>query len=415
MLPLDQTWYRRLLGYALALGVAAGSLALLYSAATGAGMDLFFGDAGTDWWSGEWWWIPLIAGGGLLVALLRRWWEVPDDVPGAVPYAKQAWVDPASAPRLAAVSAVSLIFGASLGPSFGLVVMGGGLGAWVVSRASIDDEEASQQYVLSGMAGGLGSAFSAPVFAAVMASELSPTEKRQYVAAFIPQLIAATLGFVVFFGITGRTMLDAYEVPQYEFEFFDLLIGVGLGVAGAAVLLVFVVVYRLVARVVTMVGNHLVRGVLGGALVGLIAVALPLTLTSGSGQLTTVINNSTTYAAGFLVAVLLAKMVAVALSLSSGFLGGNVFPMVFIGGTSGVLIHLIIPDIPLSLAVAAMMAAVPGAFLTAPLSLILIAAGTVGLDPRTIAPVAVATVTAYLCMSALRLVWTVVVDEAAAG
>lgn len=403
MLPLDQAWYRRLLGYALVLGLAAGTLSLLYSGATGTGINLFFGDAGTDWWSGEWWWVPLIAGGGLLAAALRRWWDVPDDVPGAVPFAKQAWVDPASAPRLAVVSAVSLIFGASLGPSFGLVVMGGGVGAWLVSRLAVDDEEAKQEYALAGMAGGLGSAFSAPLFAAIMASELSPTAKSKYVAAFIPQLIAASLGFVVFFGVTGRTMLDAFEVPPYQFEFVDLLIGAGLGIAGAVVLLVFVVVDKLVARVVEMVGNQLVRGVVGGALVGLIAFALPLTLTSGSSQLSTVLDNPNSYAVGFLAVVLLAKMVAVALSLSSGFLGGNVFPMIFLGGTSGVLVHLVFPDIPLSLAVAGMMAAVPGAFLDAPVSLILIAAGTVGLDPTVIAPVAVATVMAYLAMSVIRL------------
>jgi H+/Cl- antiporter ClcA len=101
-------------------------------------------------------------------------------------------------------------------------------------------------------------------------------------------------------------------------------------------------------------------------------------------------------------AVLVAKILAVSLSLSSGFLGGNVFPMIFIGGTAGVLVHLLIPDIPLSLSVAAMMAAVPGAFLNAPLSLTLIAAATVGLDALAVIPVTVAVVTAYLFLSVVR-------------
>jgi len=83
-------------------------------------------------------------------------------------------------------------------------------------------------------------------------------------------------------------------------------------------------------------------------------------------------------------------------------LGGNVFPMIFIGGTAGVLVHLLIPDIPLSLSVAAMMAAVPGAFLNAPLSLTLIAAATVGLDALAVIPVTVAVVTAYLFFSVVR-------------
>jgi H+/Cl- antiporter ClcA len=205
VLPLDRPWYRKLLGYALVLGLAGGALAVVYMGVTGAGSDLFFGDAGTDWWTGEWWWIPLIALGGLIVAWLCQLLSVPDEVPGSIAYAQQAWVDPASAPRLVAVSVVSLISGASLGPSFGLVVMGGGLGSWVASRFLADEEtdEAKQEYTLTGMTGPLGGAFSAPVFGAVLASELSPTSKRQYVTAFIPQLTAASLGYVVFFGVTG--------------------------------------------------------------------------------------------------------------------------------------------------------------------------------------------------------------------
>ena len=95
-------------------------------------------------------------------------------------------------------------------------------------------------------------------------------------------------------------------------------------------------------------------------------------------------------------------MIAVSLSLSAGFLGGNVFPMIFIGGTSGVLVHLLIPGVPLSLAVAAMMAAVPGAFLNAPLSLTLIAAGTVGLEAAAVIPIAVAVAIAYLSFAVIR-------------
>ncbi len=90
MLPLDERWYRRLLGYAFPIGLAAGVLALLYIAVTETGSGLFFDDAGTDWWSGEWWWIPLIAAGGLAVATLRRWLAVPEEVPGAIAFAQQA-------------------------------------------------------------------------------------------------------------------------------------------------------------------------------------------------------------------------------------------------------------------------------------------------------------------------------------
>ena len=180
---------------------------------------------------------------------------MPDNVPGAVGLVKSAWIDPGSAPRLVAVSVVSLISGASLGPSFGLIIMGGGLGSWVVARLGDSPDEARQEYSLTGMAGGLGAAFSAPLFGTVLISELSPTRKQQYVAAFIPQLIAATLGFVVFFGVTDGTLLDAYEVPSYDFEYVDLLLAVVLGAASVAVLLLFVAIDLAVTRVAGLVGE----------------------------------------------------------------------------------------------------------------------------------------------------------------
>ena len=137
--------------------------------------------------------------GGLAVALLRKTWKISKRVPGAIELAQQAWVDPGTAFYWAAISTVSLVTGASLGPSFGLAVMEGGFGSWLVTRLGkqFDEEEAKQVFTLTGMAGGMGGGYSAPLFATVLTSELSPISKRYYVAAFIPELLAATLGFVI--------------------------------------------------------------------------------------------------------------------------------------------------------------------------------------------------------------------------
>ena len=125
MLPFDLPWYRRLIGVAFILGLAGGIYGLIYLGVTGEFIDLFFGDAGSTWWSGEWWWIPLIAAGGLAVAALRQLWSVPEKVPGGVEIIESAQVDHRTAPQWAIIAAVSVVAGASLGPSFALVVMGG--------------------------------------------------------------------------------------------------------------------------------------------------------------------------------------------------------------------------------------------------------------------------------------------------
>jgi H+/Cl- antiporter ClcA len=404
MVPLEKPWYQRLLLLAPIIGAIGGMLAVFFMGVTGTANDLLYANTGTGWWAGRWWWIPLTAIGGLVVALLRRAWKISDDVPGAIALAHQGWVDPSKAFYWIAISTISLMMGASLGPSFGLVVMGGGFASWLVTRLGkgYDEEEARQGFALTGMAGGMGGGYSAPLFATVLASELSPTSKSNYVAAFIPELFSATLGFVVYYGITGSSMLGSYRLPEYQLHPIDLIAGALLGVAAVGVLLLHTLISKVIARIAARIANPYILGTAGGALVGLIAFALPLTATAGSRQLGIELEIAETLGAGILAAILIGKMVAIALSQSSGFLGGIVFPAIFLGGTSGLLVHSLFPDIPIALCVGGMIAAVPGAFLNAPLALIIIAAGTVRLEPEALVPIGLAIVIAHTLMQAIR-------------
>jgi len=66
----------------------------------------------------------------------------------------------------------------------------------------------------------------------------------------------------------------------------------------------------------------------------LIAYSLPLTLGSGQSQLGDVVDEGAALGTGLLLTVLIAKMVAMALSLAVGFMGGNVFAVTSDAGSS---------------------------------------------------------------------------------
>jgi len=401
VLPFDVPWYRRLLAFAVLLGISGGVLGLIYLGTTGWVIDRLLPATDGTAWSGEWWWIPLAAVGGLIVVMLRTMWHIPNEVPGGVALVEAGAVDHTTVPQWLAVTAVSAVFGASLGPSFALVLMGGGLGSWIASRAR-DAEGADTDYTLTGVAGAFGAAFTSPILGAFLVSELEPIPRHRYVASFIPQLIAAIAGFVIFYAVAGRTFLGSYEVPAYDFEVLHLLVAIGLGVIAACVMLVFVGVAIAIKRVCALITNPYVLGFGGGAVVGLIAFALPLTLGAGQSQLGVVIDGAGQLGIGLLIVVLVAKMAAMALSLELGFMGGNVFPIIFMGGTAGIVVSLVFPDIPVALAVGCMLAAVPGSYLRAPVSMVLISAIALYLAPETIAPVAVSVVTAYLLLAGVR-------------
>ena len=395
-LPIDRPWYRQLLVIAAAMGLVIGLLGLVYLGITGELTTRVFGDPRIDAWSGDWWWIPFTAAGGLVAAAVRAWWKIPEQVPGGVAVIESGRVDHRVAASWVGLAAISAIAGASLGPSFALVMIGGGLGSWIASRRWPGDEAARLDATLAGISGGFGGAFTSPGLGTLIVSELAPTPKDRYIEGILPQLIAATVAFAVFYGVVGTTFLNSFAVPVDDFASSHLLIGLVLGLVSSLIMIVFVIIVKLMQLAATKLPNALARGVVGGALVGLIAFALPLTVGAGNDQLTTVIDESASISIWLLVAVLVGKMLAMAISLAAGFIGGNVLPMLFVGGTAGVVVHLMFPDVPYAIAVGCMLAAVPGATIKAPIGLTFIAVLAVGLGPLTAAPVVIAVATAYL-------------------
>ena len=131
-------------------------------------------------------------------------------------------------------------------------------------------------------------------------------------------------------------------------------------------------------------------------------MALPLTMFNGSDQLKTVLKDTGTLGLGLLAAIVIAKMLTFAVSQGSGFVGGPIFPTLFIGGTAGVLVHQVIPGVPLGLAFTCLLAAVPGAVLPAPFSMVLMAAFLTQVGALQTAPILIAVVTAFLTMEAVK-------------
>ncbi|MGO9750878.1 MAG: chloride channel protein [Solirubrobacteraceae bacterium] len=164
--------------------------------------------------------------------------------------------------------------------------------------------------------------------------------------------------------------------------------------------LITAVAIGLFSKLTVRLGSRtILRAAIGGAAFGLVGVALPLTLFTGTGQLTTVIHGGVALGAGLLIAVVFAKILVFALCEATGFIGGPFLVMLFIGGTAGMTAHVLIPGLPEGLAFAAMFAALPGALVAAPFSLILLAALTTQIGTLQIAPVTIAVLTAYLAVS----------------
>ena len=390
-----------LMGYAVALGVFGAVAGLVFIGVIKFG-GKWYSDSDPGWFGGHWWWVAVAAAAGAVVGLLRRLTRLPEEIPGLFADLQTGHVDAKMVPGIVAVSTVSLIGGASLGPEKALGAMGGGAGSWLAQRRARGTED-SQVNTLAGFAGAYGGLFSSTVIVVLLILEVARPGGQKFTKALAAEIVASSVSFGLYFAIAGAVFLDDYQVPTYKFEDWQLLAGVPLGLFAALVVTLLVGFMMGAARLFgRLKAPAIAKPVLGGVVFGIAGVALPLTMFSGSDQLNTVLTHAGTLGLGLLAATLIVKMLTFAVSQGSGFVGGPIFPSLFIGGTAGVLVHQVIPGVPLGLAFTCLLAAVPGALAPAPFSMVLMAAFLTQVGALQTAPILIAVVTAFLTMEAVK-------------
>jgi H+/Cl- antiporter ClcA len=230
--------------------------------------------------------------------------------------------------------------------------------------------------------------------------EIARPKARRFSDTLVASLLASSVAFAVYVPIAGSTFVGIYSLPSYKYEDWHLLAAVPLGlVAGGLALITVIAIGAMKKLTAPLAKRTIVRSAIGGIAFGLVGVALPLTLFTGTDQLTTVIDHGATLGAGLLIAVVFAKILVFALCEATGFIGGPFLVMLFIGGTAGTAAHVLIPGLPAGLGFAAMFAALPGSLVAAPFTLILLAALMTQIGTLQTAPVAIAVLTAYLAVS----------------
>jgi H+/Cl- antiporter ClcA len=405
--------FRILLRNATILGVVAGIAGLVFLAVITVGGELWYDPHENGWLDGEVWWIGVTGGAGLLVGMLNRFLKMPAYGPGLIEEAQKQYVEPAKVPRVLAVSAVSLIGGASLGPEQALGTVGGGVGVTLARRSGASEDE-EKTTVLAGMSSAYGGLLSSPLISALLVLELARPEAGRYFRASVGTLLSAAIAFAIYFPLIGEPFVKLFEVPRYEYKDWHLLGGVALGLVGAMVALMLVVTVGVMRRLTTgLESRPILRSTLGGVGFGVIGVVLPLTLFTGQDQLPTLIEDGAELGTILVIAVMVGKILAFALCQSTGFIGGPFLPSMFIGGTAGVAVNLLVPDLPLGLTFACVMVAVPGAVVGIPFTLVVLAAVTTNSGVVQSAPITIAALTAYLAVSGSGLLATMMQRAAA--
>ena len=390
----------RLMGYAALFGVVLAFASLAFLGLVKGGTNLWFTlPEHPGWLDGSLWWVAVTAAAGVLVGVLRRLFRLPAKLPGTVEELKDQRVEPSMVPKAVAVSLASLAGGASLGPEDALGKLGGGLGTWLSERNKLSQDMRATN-TLTGMSAAYGGLLSAPILATILVLEITRPKAARFSETLVGGLLASTVAFAVYFPIAGSTFVGIYSLPSFKYEDWQLLAAVPLGLVAGALALITTVAIAVVTRLAARLGDRtILRSTIGGVAFGLVGVALPLTLFTGTDQLTTVIDEGAALGAGLLIAVVFAKILVFAICEATGFIGGPFLVMLFIGGTAGMAAHVLIPGLPEALAFTAMFAALPGSLVAAPFSLILLGVITTQIGALQTVPVTIAVITAYLAVS----------------
>src|SRR5271165_4751617 len=317
-------------------------------------------------------------------------------------------VDMKLVPGIIAVSFVSLIGGASLGPEKALGTGGAGFAQWLARNRKRElDKEDAQVNTLTGFAGAYGGLFGTVLIVVMFILEVAKPGGRRAAKALPATIIAASVCFAIYFAVAGAVFLGLYAVPHFVYHGWQMAAGVGFGFLAAVITLVLGIFVQVSTALFTkMKLPNLVKSTIGGLLFGVVGVALPLTLFTGTDQLKVVLHKGPALGAALLGVLVLAKMFTFAVSQASGFVGGPIFPALFIGGTSAVTVHVLFPAIPLGLVFACMLAAVPGSLVSAPFSMVLMAAFLTHLGALQTAPVLLAVITAFLTIEGTKYLLT---------
>jgi len=235
-------------------------------------------------------------------------------------------------PLKAVASAITIGSGGAAGREGPTALIAAGVGSLYASVTKRSEEE-RRLLVLVGMAAGLSAIFRSPIGTAVFAVEVLYSRMEFDSLALVYTLLGSVVAYAVNGLFSGFDPL--FVVPDLTTPgFVDYVRYAGLGaVAGIVATLVPLVFYyvRDVFHAIPIM-PHL-KPAIGGLAVGLLALVVPQVLGGGYGWIQEAIDGQ--LAVTLMLALVFAKLLAFALTVSSGGSGGVFAPTLFVGAMLG--------------------------------------------------------------------------------
>lgn len=245
----------------------------------------------------------------------------------------------------ALASAITIGSGGSVGREGPIVQIGSALGS-TLGRITRMPESQLRTLVACGAAGGIAATFNAPIAGVFFALELILRDfaTRSFAAVMLSSIMASVVGRAIL-GDHPFLALPAFTVSRPS----EYLLFAGLGLLAGVVGVLFSKVLYLIEDLCDWAwrGPEWLRPAVGGLLLGLLLFAMPQLYGVGYPVLEASVAGK--YTIGFLLLLVVAKMVATSLTIGIGGSGGVFAPSLVIGAAfgaaAGEAIGLVIPGL----------------------------------------------------------------------
>lgn len=339
--------------------------------------------------------IPVMAICGLLAGLIIHFIGDPGEIHLIVNNIRfnKGKLDPKNNPSMILSSLLCVASGGSLGPEAPLVQVTGSTGSWIGKLFRLKGEEL-RSLSIAGMASGFTALFGAPLGGSLFALEiLHHKHAVEYYKAIIPAFVASSFSYLVFALIIHLGLGPIWDLSSYEYSgIFDFGYAVLFAIVGALFGWIFIFTTKFFKSVFERKPLPIyVKTGIGGLLLGIIAYYLPITRYFGHHEINQLLVSD--FSLTLLFAVLVFKIIAISITVTSGWRGGFIIPLFFVGATLGIILHHLFPTINLTLAIVSCMAAINACVTRTPMSTTILLATLTGFGH--FVPILFASLTGY--------------------
>lgn len=249
------------------------------------------------------------------------------------------------APQVAVVkalaSALTIGGGGSVGREGPIVQIGSALGSTLAGIVQVT-EPRRRLLVACGAAAGIAATFNAPLAGVFFAMELILADfaTEAFSMVVLASVTASVLGRAAF-GDVPFLRLPAFHIDHWEEYLSFAVLGVLAGVLGVLFTRVLYGIEDICDSLWR--GPEWLRPAAGGLLLGVVLFLLPEMYGVGYPVLGNAVDGK--YAIGFLIVLLVGKMIATSLTIGIGGSGGVFAPCLFIGAMLGSAFGLIAADV----------------------------------------------------------------------